>query len=100
MLDPAQARFYGGILVLIGLENVGIRTDLSADRGGQHGPSVVLFSICQGLDLDHEAIARLHRRWLQLRRPSPMGAARAAGRCHAVITDRMIPPQAWAAPAV
>jgi len=34
ILDPAKAGFYRGILVLIGLENIGIRTDLSVDRGG------------------------------------------------------------------
>jgi hypothetical protein len=40
MLDPAKARFDSGILVLIGLENVGIRTDLRVDRGGQHRPPI------------------------------------------------------------
>src|SRR5262249_31701100 len=100
MLDPAKSRFDGGIWVLIGLENVGIRTDRSGDRGGQHGPPMVLFSIRQRLDLDHEAIARLHRWWVHLRRTSPPEAAWAARLCHAVIADPMIPPQAWAAPTV
>jgi hypothetical protein len=30
------------VLLLIGLENLGIRTDLSAYRRGQHGPAIVL----------------------------------------------------------
>src|SRR5262249_20532249 len=97
ILDPTKTRFHRGLLVLIGLENVGSSTDRSVDRGGQHRPPIVLFSLGQGLDLNHEAIARLYWRWGHLRRPAPTGAARAAGLCHAVIADRLIPPGAWAA---
>jgi len=42
VLDPSQTRFSCRVLLLIGLENLGIRTDLSAYRRGQHGPAIVL----------------------------------------------------------
>jgi hypothetical protein len=88
------------MLVLIGWENVGIRTDLRVDRGGQHGPPMVLLRIGQGCDLNGETRARLHRRGGPLRRTSPAGASRAAGRGHDGRADRMRPPRAGAAPAV
>jgi hypothetical protein len=63
MLDPAKARFHGGVWVLIGLENLHIRTALSAYRRGPSRPPLVLFRIGPGLNLHRQAIARLWRRW-------------------------------------
>src|SRR5215470_15391730 len=59
---------------------------------------MVLFSIGQGLNLDHQTIARLDRRWGSLCGSSPSGAARAAGVCHAAIADGVIPPGTGPAP--
>jgi hypothetical protein len=93
VLHPAKARFYRGILVVIGLKNVGIRTGFRVDRGGQHRPPSVLFRIGEGLDLYREPIARLHSGRVRLRWPSPPSAARAAGVCDEVIADGVISPR-------
>jgi hypothetical protein len=95
-LDPAKARLYSGILVLIGLKNLYIRTDLRVDRRGQHGPPIVLCSMDQRLGLDHEAIARLGRGRLRLCWTSPTGTARAAGGCPNAIASRVRAPGPWA----
>ena len=42
VLDPAKARFYRGILVVIGLKNVSIRIGFRVDRGGRALPATVL----------------------------------------------------------
>src|SRR5262249_41359949 len=97
MLAPAKARFDSGILVLIGLENVGIWTALRADCGGQHGPSIVLFRVGQGLDRNHETIARLHRLRVGLRRTAPPSPARTARVGDDTLAYRMIPPRVWTA---
>src|SRR5262245_37773844 len=97
MLDPAKAGVHCGILVLIGLENVDIRTGLRGNCGGQHRPPLALFSIGQRLDLDHEAIARLGRGRVRLGWTSPTGTVRAASVGHNAIAYRMIAPGAWAA---
>jgi hypothetical protein len=93
VLHPAQARFSRGILIVIGLKNVGIRTDLRVDRCGQHRPPRVLFRIGEGLDLSLEPIARRRRGRVRLRWPSPPSTARAAGVCDEVIADGVIPPR-------
>jgi hypothetical protein len=80
------------MLLLIGLENLGIGTDLRAHRGGQHGPSVVFFRIIQGLNFDHKAIAGLQRYWGRLGWPSALRPPRGAGVSHDAIVDGMIPP--------
>src|SRR5215510_13324261 len=99
ILEPAKTRFHGGILVLIGLENLPIRTALLAYRRSQDRPPIVLFRIGQGLNLNRQAIARLERRWGPLRWPASTGPARAAGVCYEAIADRVIPPGTWTAPA-
>jgi hypothetical protein len=92
MLDPAKARFYSGVLPLIGLENLGIGTDRSADRRGQYRPSIILFSVVQGLDLDHKAITGLCRGWSRLGwPPTPCTPCGARG-SHDAIPYRVIPP--------
>jgi len=57
ILDPTKTRFHGGILVLIGLENLCIRTSLRAYRRGEDGPSIVFLWVPQSFDFDHHAIA-------------------------------------------
>ncbi len=57
VLDPTKSRFHGGILVLIGLENLGIRPYLRGHRRREYGPPIVLLWVTQDLDLDHHAIA-------------------------------------------
>jgi len=99
VLDPTKTRLYCGILLLIGFENLCVRTPLSTYRGGQHCPPIVDLSIGQGVHLYHEAIARLGRRRVGLRRTTPTGTARAATRCHEARAERVIPPGARPAPA-
>ena len=82
LLEPAKAGFHRGVLLLIDLENGGIRTRLSAHGRGQDGPPIVLFSVAQGFDLDCQAITRLRRWWGCLRWTSAPSPARAAGVCH------------------
>jgi hypothetical protein len=92
VLDPAKARFHGRLLLLIGLENLGIRTDLSAHRRGEHRPPISFFGLVQGLDLHGAARARLCRGRGGLRRTSPARPTRAAGVGHDAIAYGMIPP--------
>jgi hypothetical protein len=92
LLAPATVGGYRGILILRGLEHVGIRTARSVDRGGAHSPPLVRFSMGQRLDLPHEALARLPRWWLHLRGPSPPHAAPAAGVGYDALAYRMISP--------
>ena len=80
------------MLFLVGLENLGIGTDLSTDCGGQHGPAMVLFRVIQGFGLGYEVITRLRWKRVRLLGPSPSRSARAAGVGHDVIADGMIPP--------
>src|SRR5262245_55516174 len=61
VLDPPKTRFHGGSLVLIGLENLGIRALLRRHRRGEYCPPIVFFWVTQHLDLNHHAIARLGR---------------------------------------
>src|SRR5215471_9955539 len=98
MLAPPQTRFHGGILVLIGLKNLSIRAVLRADRSGQHRPPLVLFSLGQGLNLDHQTLACRERRGGSLCGASPAAAARAAGVCHAARADGVRPPGTGPAP--
>jgi hypothetical protein len=98
-LDPATAGFHRRGLLLIGLENLGVRTHRSTHRGGQPRPPIVLLSLGQSLDLDHEALARLGRRRVGLGRTSPTGAARAAARCPDARAERVLSPGVRPAPA-
>ena len=68
ILDPAKAWFYGGILLLIGLEYLGIRTHLWLHRGGQDGPPVSVLGGDQRLWVHDQAIADLDLGCLGLRR--------------------------------
>ena len=56
ILDPAKARFHRGVLLLIGLEHLGIRTGVHAYRRRQHRPAIVLLQVEQTLHLYHKAI--------------------------------------------
>src|SRR5438132_10302983 len=82
MLEPTKTRFYCCVLLLIGLENLGIARDLSAYGRGQYGPPIVLLRIGQGCNLHHQAIARLSRwvgpSWLDVAaEPDACGGSRA-----------------------
>src|SRR5262245_38681791 len=82
MLAPAKAWFHAGVLLLISLEHLRIRTGRSASCRRSHRPSMVIFRIAQALRLHDEARARLSRWWRRLHWPSPDGGtARAAGVC-------------------
>ena len=85
------------MLLLIGLENLGVRTGLRAHRRGQYRPAIVLLQVAQGFDVHDETLARLRRGWVRLRWASPSSAAHAAGVRDNVIAYRMIPPRAGAA---
>jgi hypothetical protein len=61
MLDPTKPRLSRGILVLIGLENVGSATPLSAHGRGQPHPSIGLFGVGEGLHVPSQALACLQR---------------------------------------
>src|SRR5262245_38467588 len=71
VLDPTKTRFYSGILVLIGVENVRIATYLSAHGRGQYHPAIVLLRVGECLHVHHQAIARLKRWWVHLGWASP-----------------------------
>jgi hypothetical protein len=60
IFDPTKAWFHSRVLLLIGLENLSIRTALATHGGRQDSPPVFLFRDDQGLHLDDEAIARFH----------------------------------------
>src|SRR5262245_16577110 len=92
ILDPAQAGFHGGVVLLIDPENVSIRTRLSVHGRGEDGPPIVLFRVAQGFSLDCQARARLRRWWICLRGTSAPSTTRAAGVCHNAIVYGMIPP--------
>jgi hypothetical protein len=83
--------------VFIRSDRVQDRTSRRIDRGGQHRPPIVLFRLGQGLDLDHEARARLRRGWGRVGGTPPPRPPRAAGLGHAALASRMRPPGAWAA---
>jgi len=57
VLDPPKTRFHGGSLVLLGLENLGVRPLLRTHRRGEYSPALVFLRITQNLDLHHHAIA-------------------------------------------
>src|SRR5690349_10627438 len=80
------------MLLLIGLENLGICTDLRADRGGQHGPALVLLRVGQPRDLDHKALARFRWGGVGLRRTAPPRSPPLAGGGPDMRVDRVIPP--------
>ena len=61
ILDPTKPRFYSGILVLIGLENIGIATHLSVASRGQHHPAIDLVWVGERLHVHDQAIAYLQR---------------------------------------
>jgi hypothetical protein len=98
VLDPPNARFHGGRLVLIGLEHRGSRACLRGHRRGAYRPPLVFCGVTQHLDLHHHAIARRARGSVCLRWPSSTGAARGAGLGSEAIADRVIPPRARPAP--
>ena len=61
-LAPTQTRLYGGMVLLIGFEHLGVRPPRSPSRDGQPGPPLVALSSGQGVHRYPEAIARLGRR--------------------------------------
>src|SRR5262249_58441388 len=97
ILDPTKPRFYSGILVLIGLENVGIATHLRGHGRGQHHPSISLFWVGECLYVHDQAIACLQRGRVTLGGTPPSSPSRAAGVGGDTIAYRMIPPPGWAA---
>jgi hypothetical protein len=75
ILDPAKARFHRDMLLLIRLEQLGIRTPLWPHRGRENSPPVRILGGNQGLGVHPEAIAALDLRCLRLRRtasPRPL----------------------------
>jgi hypothetical protein len=70
ILDPPKARFHGGVLLLIGLENRTLPPALGAYGRGQDDPAVFLFRHGLDRDLNAEVIAEGHKRWVGLRRAS------------------------------
>jgi hypothetical protein len=77
LLAPAQAVFHRGVVLLLGLEHLGIRTRLRAHGRGQHRPPMVLLSVAQGCNLACQARARLGRRRGHRGRTAPTRATRA-----------------------
>jgi hypothetical protein len=57
ILAPAKAGGHSRVLLLLGLEHLGIRTGLRTHRRGQHGPAIVLLQMGPGVALDAQAIA-------------------------------------------
>src|SRR5262249_38913916 len=96
ILDPTKTRLHSRVLLLIGLENLGICAHLRAHGGGEHRPAIVLLRVGQSLYLHDYAVASLCCWRVCCRGTSPTGAARTPGIRHDVIADRMIPPGAWA----
>src|SRR5262249_5285539 len=99
ILDPTKTRFHCGILVLIGLENVGIATHLSGHGRGQHEPSSGLLWVGERLHVYYQAIPCLSRGRGRLSRTPPPRTSRAARVSDDTIADGMIPPRMWTAPA-
>src|SRR5262245_8870611 len=99
ILDPTKPRFYSGILVLIGLENVGIATHLRVHGRGQHHPSISLVWVGERLYVHSQAIAGLQRGRVALGGTPPPRPSRAAGVGDDTIVYRMIPPRVWTATA-
>lgn len=92
MLDPAKAGLPGGLLLLIGLEQLGIRTYFRRHRGGQDSPSGSVLGGHHGLWVDHQARAALTRGGLCLGRPPSARAlfGNAAGR-HTIVPGMLTP---------
>jgi len=99
-LDPTKPRFHRGILVLIGLEKVGIATYLSAPGRGQHRPPLVLLRVGACRHCHPQARARRTRWRVHLGWPSAPRASQTAGGGDDTRADRMRPPQAGAAAAL
>src|SRR6516164_9409071 len=92
MLDPAKAGLPGGLLLLIGLEQLGIRTYFRRHRGGQDSPSGSVLGGHHGLWVDHQARAALTRGGLCLGRPPSARAlfGNADGR-HTIVPGMLTP---------
>src|SRR5215831_11780341 len=95
ILDPSKPRFYSGILVLIGLENVGIATHLSVASRGQHHPALDLVWVGERLHVHDQTIAYLQGRRVALGGTPPPRPSRAAGVGNDPLAYRMIPPRVW-----
>ena len=98
VLAPAQARFHGRGLLLLGLEQLGICTDLRAACGGEYRPAIVLLRVHQRLDLAHTSIPRLSRWGGWLGGTAPPRTARGAGVGHDTRADGVVPPGLRPAP--
>src|SRR5262249_28620318 len=97
ILAPAEARFHGSVLLLIGLEPPRIRTGLRADGRRQHRPAIVFLRVGQLYHVHHEAIARRQWQGGRLCGAAPARAAGAPRICDDGITSRVIAPGTWVA---
>jgi len=84
-------------LVLIGLENLCIRSLLRAHRRGEYRPPIVVLSVGECLNLNPHTISHFGREGVGRRGTSPTRTARAACGGHDALADRMIAPGTWAA---
>src|SRR5712691_1169448 len=71
IFDPTTAWFSRGILLSIGLQNLGIRTPLSPYSRRQDEPPLLVLGPLQSRALNFQAIVDLFLRLLRLRRASP-----------------------------
>jgi hypothetical protein len=80
------------VLLVIGLQNLGVGTYLCAYGGRQHGPPIVSLGPFQSLRVHHQAIAALFLRGLALWRTSPACALWALQECFDAIAEAVIAP--------